>query len=86
MVSQEGLQSEETIGSKDPDNSENQDTERGEATMEPKGYDPKIVDWDGPDDPENPMNWSGFRKGLHIAYVSLFVLYAYVSSRCTWPS
>ncbi|KAI1446987.1 MFS general substrate transporter [Annulohypoxylon stygium] len=85
MVSQEGLQSEETIGSKDPDNSENQDTERGEATMEPKGYDPKIVDWDGPDDPENPMNWSGFRKGLHIAYVSLFVLYANLAATMFAP-
>lgn len=38
--------------------------------------DPNIVDWDGPDDPANPLNWSGPKKVLHIAYVSLFVLYA----------
>lgn len=24
--------------------------------------DPDLVDWDGPDDPENPQNWSRFRK------------------------
>jgi hypothetical protein len=32
--------------------------------------DPNIVDWDGPDDPENPMNWSTGRKWGAIAVVS----------------
>lgn len=25
-----------------------------------------LVDWDGPDDPENPMNWSKSQKALFI--------------------
>lgn len=33
--------------------------------------DPNIVDWDGPDDPENPMNWSKSKKWGAIAIVSL---------------
>lgn len=40
--------------------------------------DPNIVDWDGPDDPDNPRNWSKGRKILNIALVSLSVLYSYV--------
>ena len=30
-----------------------------------------IVDWDGPNDPENPMNWSNSRKWLTIGLISL---------------
>lgn len=33
--------------------------------------DPNIVDWDGPNDPENPMNWPKFKKWMAIAIVSL---------------
>lgn len=32
--------------------------------------DPNIVDWDGPDDPENPLNWSAFRRWGTIALVA----------------
>jgi hypothetical protein len=28
--------------------------------------DPEIVDFEGPEDPANPMNWSRWRKGLTI--------------------
>ncbi len=38
--------------------------------------DPNIVDWDGPDDPENPLNWSSTKKNLHVVIVSLFTLVA----------
>lgn len=40
--------------------------------------DPNIVDWDGPDDPANPMNWSSKRKIIIVAIVSglTFVTYA----------
>lgn len=41
--------------------------EEGEH-MEKQGVqasDPNIVDWDGPDDPENPLNWSsGLKWGI----------------------
>jgi multidrug resistance protein len=33
--------------------------------------DPNIVFWDGPDDPQNPMNWSTTRKWLSIGLVSM---------------
>lgn len=35
-----------------------------------------IVDWDGPDDGNNPRNWSSKAKGLHVAIISLFTLNA----------
>ncbi|KIM94619.1 hypothetical protein OIDMADRAFT_45586 [Oidiodendron maius Zn] len=40
-------------------------SEAGEA-------DPNIVDWDGPDDPQNPMNWPDSRKWLNVAGSSMF--------------
>jgi hypothetical protein len=35
---------------------------------------PNIVDFDGPDDPENPLNWSTARKARSIVIVSLVAL------------
>ena len=32
--------------------------------------DPNIVDWDGPDDPSNPMNWPPWKVKAHIFLVS----------------
>lgn len=29
------------------------------------------LDWIGPEDPENPENWSTGKKAFHIAYVGL---------------
>lgn len=37
---------------------------------------PNVVDWDGPNDPEHPLNWSKAQKNLHLAIVSLFTLAA----------
>lgn len=45
--------------------------EKEEATVE---TDPNMVDWDGPDDPENPMNWSDKKKWLNIATLSILTL------------
>lgn len=36
--------------------------------------DPNIVDFDGPNDPENPLNWSTTRKTTSIVIVSLTAL------------
>lgn len=33
-----------------------------------------IVDWDGPQDPDNPQSWSSGKKWAHIIMVSLFAL------------
>ncbi|CAI7660119.1 unnamed protein product [Penicillium viridicatum] len=35
------------------------------------------VDWDGPDDPANPLNWSQAKKNMHAIFVSVFTLYAH---------
>lgn len=40
--------------------------------------DPNVVDWDGPNDPENPLNWSSSKKNMHVIIVSLFSLAALV--------
>lgn len=51
------------------------DIERGqeEATNDKsEDSDPNIVDWDGPDDPENPMNWSLSKKNINVLLVSVF--------------
>lgn len=33
---------------------------------------PRIDDWDGPDDPANPHNWPMWLRGYHAAIPSLF--------------
>ncbi len=42
-----------------------------EATPE---NDPNMVDWNGPDDPENPMNWPDKDKWLNIITLSILTL------------
>ena len=36
--------------------------------------DPNIVDWDGPDDPENPLNWPFKKKLAATAVISTITL------------
>ncbi|KAF4993930.1 hypothetical protein FDECE_13281 [Fusarium decemcellulare] len=36
--------------------------------------DADVVDWDGPDDPENPMNWPDKKKWLNIVLISVLTL------------
>jgi hypothetical protein len=54
----------------------NQDIEHksGEGIQESKMKDPNVVDWDGPDDPANPMNWSSRKKVAAIGIVSLITM------------
>ena len=45
------------------------------ATHDEKALqDPNIVDWDGPDDPENPLNWTSSKKSGAITIVSLVTM------------
>lgn len=37
------------------------------------------VDWVGPDDPANPLNWPKVKRNMHIVFVSIFTLYAWVA-------
>lgn len=45
-----------------------------DTEFEPESHDSHFVDWDGPDDPANPRNWSaGIRVG-HVVIISLITL------------
>lgn len=35
-----------------------------------------IVDWDGPDDPQNPRNWPAWRRISQVIFASAFLLTA----------
>ncbi|KAH9909069.1 putative MFS transporter [Xylariomycetidae sp. FL2044] len=62
------------------------DVEAGEKSVDSLPIaDPNIVDWDGPDDPTNPLNWSPSKKQIHIAIVSLFSLNANLASTMFAP-
>lgn len=51
---------------------ENSDSDTTAQEKAPK--DPNIVDWDAPDDPANPMNWSSAKKIGAIGMVSLITM------------
>lgn len=36
------------------------------------------VDWDGPDDPKNPMNWPEKRKMISVVLISIIGFLTYV--------
>lgn len=40
--------------------------------------DPNIVNWDGPEDPENPRNWKSSFKLVNVLLIGLSVLCTYV--------
>ena len=42
-----------------------------EQNQDDSSRDPNIVDWDGPDDPENPLNWNLKKKGTLVASISI---------------
>ena len=41
-----------------------------EGAQEETDRDPDVVDWDGADDPRNPMNWPESRKWINVAVIS----------------
>lgn len=47
--------------------------------------DPNLVDWDGPDDPANPRNWSKTFKMANVLLVSLSVLYCNLATTMFSP-
>lgn len=47
--------------------------------------DPNLVDWDGPDDPANPRNWSKAFKMANVLLVSLSVLYCNLATTMFTP-
>ncbi|KAI9370223.1 major facilitator superfamily domain-containing protein [Aspergillus egyptiacus] len=49
-------------------------------------HDPFVVDWDGPDDPENPMNWPSRRKALATTTIALISILTPLGSSMVAPS
>ncbi|KAI1776658.1 MFS general substrate transporter [Hypoxylon cercidicola] len=58
------------------DTESDQDVEKGLDIQETKTNenDPNVVDWDGPDDQENPMNWTEKKKWLNISILSIMTV------------
>lgn len=54
-----------------------------EPSVEKSTGDLNVVDFDGPDDPENPMNWSSPKKTTAITVVSLMTLLSCVLLYCS---
>lgn len=46
----------------------------GKAEAGTEAKDPSIVEWDGPDDPENPLNWSPRRKWANVITFSTITM------------
>lgn len=60
---------------------------RGMSSRSNKGEkDINLVTWDGPDDPENPKNWTKRRKWMATITVSLFTFISPVSSSMIAPA
>ncbi|KAL2871461.1 MFS transporter [Aspergillus lucknowensis] len=55
----------------------------GTATSDP---DPKLVTWNGPDDPDNPKNWPMSKKWAIVVTVSCFTFISPVSSSMVAPA
>ena len=45
-------------------------TSESDQKKEDQAEDPNAVDWDGPDDPQNPMNWPAWKINAQIFLVS----------------
>lgn len=52
----------------------------------PPPADPDVVDWDGPDDPKNPQNWSSLHKWTLIGLVSTITFITSLASTIFAPA
>ena len=50
--------------------SRSSNTSDAQQKREDETADPNVVDWDGPDDPQNPLNWPTWKIKTHIFLVS----------------
>ncbi|KAI4119372.1 MAG: hypothetical protein LQ338_007285 [Usnochroma carphineum] len=60
--------------------------EKKQSTKSSRAKDPNLVTWDGPDDPENPKNWSTKRRWAATIVVSSFTFISPVSSSMVAPA
>lgn len=59
--------------------------DRKEADVTETTKDPLIIDWDGPNDPENPLNWSKGKKTIAIFTLSMLTLVTPLASSMFAP-
>lgn len=48
--------------------------------------DPYLVDWNGPDDSDNPYNWPSWKKGLFLFQIMLLTTSVYMGSSIVSPA
>ena len=54
---------------------EQESSEAGQTAIEQETKN-NVVDWDGPDDPQNPRNWPGWKRMTQVFFASAFLLTA----------
>ncbi|KAI1814469.1 major facilitator superfamily domain-containing protein [Poronia punctata] len=64
----------------------NDDAVQKVDTTAPDPSDPNLVTWTGPDDPQNPKNWTFGKKWAAAFIVSLFTLISPISSSLVAPA
>lgn len=52
-----------------------QASERDQITFEQETND-NVVDWNGPDDPQNPRNWPAWKRMTQVFFATTFLLTA----------
>ncbi|ESK95480.1 benomyl methotrexate resistance protein [Moniliophthora roreri MCA 2997] len=76
-------------GETKPKPAANRDAEKGDLRVEVRSVkevemepvvDPFLVDWDGPEDPDNPRNWSPFKRGFVAFSIALLTFSVYIGS------
>lgn len=61
-------------------------SQKSQKAAADKETDPKLVTWTGPDDPENPKNWTMKKKWAAVITVSCFTFISPVSSSMVAPA
>ncbi len=56
-------------------NHDQQSSEPDQTAIEQETKD-TVVDWDGPDDPQNPRNWPAWKRMIQVVLASAFLLTA----------
>ncbi|KAF2185482.1 hypothetical protein K469DRAFT_160912 [Zopfia rhizophila CBS 207.26] len=62
-----------------------QEQDATEASPPSETKDPNVIDWDGPNDTHNPMNWACGPKYTHLALVSIITLVVNLASTMFAP-
>jgi len=61
------------------------DASKSEKTGESEPVDPYLVNWNGPNDPENPLNFSGKQKWALMASIASIAFLTYASPNAALP-